>query len=146
MDQFLKIAEKMFVDRMISKHSPVTHKSKVGLFAFALSGLLFLTGLGMLLYASYIWFNLTYTPILASMMLGAMLISTAIIICVLMCLITSYQRRKVIKMRTDITDDITAVIGMFENEIDVTQPLKDNPKTTIAIAALAGFIVADKYL
>ena len=146
MDQFLKIAERVLVDRLISKHSPVTHKSKVGIFIFALAGVLFLIGLGMMLYASYVWFTMTYTPLIASMMLSAMLIATSILLCVCVCAVTAYQRRKIIQMRSDITSDISAVINLFEDEFDISQPLKNNPKTVTAIAAMCGFIAGDKFL
>ena len=146
MEQLLKIGEQVLVDRLINKHSPVTHKSKIGLFAFGLAGILFLMGIGVLLYACYVWFTMAYTPIIASMLLSALLIAASVLLCMIMVAVSAYQRRKVIQMRNDITSDISAALHMFEEEIDISQALKDNPKTTVALATLAGFIAAEKIL
>lgn len=141
---FLDIAEQIIVDRIISNKVPVTGESKIKFFLIALSGLLGLAGLGFSFFALYLWLSTNYTAVVTAAGLGiSMLVLSALFALSTYSLIL-YKRREMKRMRKDFIELTEKTLEIFEKEL--SKPVNDNPKTSVLISSVAGYLAGERFL
>ena len=144
MSALLQTAEQMLVNRIISNAMPFTGRTKAGLGLAALTGLLVLTGFGFLVYAAFLWMNANYEPQVAAFYAGAGAFALAIITTLAAYLIMQYKQRRAEKARQELLQTIHLAMDVADEEL--SKPINENPKTTLLLASLAGYILADRFL
>lgn len=140
-----KLAEATLVNFLINKHSPISKTGKFGVSMFSVALTFVLIGIGFFLYAIYHWFLMTYPPFTATLLLGFIFLGLGFLAAAIVFAVTAYQRRKIMQMRTSITQDVKEFMDLVEEEFEFDNPLRENPKTTVAISSLVGFLLGDRY-
>lgn len=145
MSAVAQIAEQFMIDQFVlSNNPPFSGKNKVGFGLFALSGFSFIFGLGFVGYGGHLYMAANYPPDIAALMTGGFAIVFAAAVACIGYLFLSYRKYKVSKIKADIAQTIAGAMDMFSDELG--EPIKDNPKTSVLIASLAGFIAGEKLL
>ncbi|MBI1301923.1 MAG: hypothetical protein GC137_09745 [Alphaproteobacteria bacterium] len=144
MSVLLATAENILVDRLVSDKPPFTRRSKTGFGLFALAGLLLGIALCFLIYASHLWLAENYPPETAAMFAGFLALGLAALCCLFAYGVIQYKRSQVKKLKKEIANTMNSVLEIANEEFG--QPIKDNPKTAVIIASLAGFIAGETFI
>jgi hypothetical protein len=142
MSAYMKVAEQILIDRVVSKKFPITRKSKANLGLLALSGLFGLTGAGFLIYASYLWFGTIFQPEMAAAFTGLCLLGLSAISTIVTMLIVKQKRKEVEKSTKETIQHIQGFIDAANDEFGA--PIQENPKTAVALATVLGVAMGNK--
>lgn len=144
MASILAIAEKILVDRIISNKVPVTGESKLKFCLITFSGLTAITGIGFLFYAAYLWLSVNFSVITTMAVMGCMFSLLSIAGCLILFAIIEYKKKKMKEMTNEIIDAAEQALEILEREITV--PVNDNPKTSVLVSSLAGYLAGERLL
>lgn len=142
MNRLFDIAEQMLISRVISSQFPLTSKSKMGLAAFSVSGILFLVALGFFITAAHIWYTQNFAAETAAMLTGGTLLLISFIVFLVTSLVLSYKRMRQEKMQKAVQSEVQSAIAIVKEEL--SEPVSDNPKTALLVASFAGYIAGKK--
>lgn len=145
MSAVAQIAEQFLIDHVVlSNKPPISGKNKVGFGLFALSGLSFALGLGFVGYGTHLYIAANYPPDVAAFMTGGLSMIFAVVIACAGYFFLRYRKYKISKIKADISETITNAIDIFGD--DSVEAIKNNPKTSVLVASVAGFIAGEKLL
>lgn len=144
MSTLITTLENVLIDRVLSKDAPFTGKSKAGLGLFTLALAFLLIALAFFIYAAYLWMSKNYPPEVAATLMGGLILSLAAISGIVAYAILSYKRLRMKKLKNEIIETMQSAIELADEEI--SEPIKENPKTAVLIASLAGFVAGEKFL
>jgi len=144
MSSLLATAEGLLIDRILCNDAPFTGKSKTGLGLFALAGVLLTIALGFFIYAAYLWLVSNYPPEIAAAAAGGLTLGVAALCALGAYGFLQYKRSRLKKLKNEIADTMQNALEFADEEL--AQPVKDNPKTAVLIASLAGFIAGEKFI
>ena len=142
MTLLVNIAEQMVMRQLLGNNFPITGKSKVVLAALALAAFFALGAMGMALYAAGLWVWQTYPPHLAALIMAGCLFG-----CALLCLlcgwgIMAYRQAKIARMKKDFFKSVQEFLITIDDELK--GPIEENPKASMLIASLCGFLISQK--
>ncbi len=120
---------------------PIVQKSKIGHKLMLLSGLLLGVGTVMVLCGVFLEIAKAYSPERAAGVTGGILIVIAMICALGAYVFERVKARKIKEVKDEITDAIFAVLDLAEEA--VAKPVRENPKTSIASAAVAGYVAGE---
>lgn len=140
----LAVAERILVDRIISNKIPITGESKFKLCLITFSGLTAVTGIGFLFYASYLWLSVNFSVITTMAVMGGMFVLLSIVSCFILLGIIEYKKKQMRKMTNEIIDAAERALEIFEKEISA--PVNDNPKTSVLVSSIAGYLAGERLL
>lgn len=146
MEQVFKLAENYVMQRVMSNHSPLTHANKALMALFAFGGLLLLIAIGFILSGFYQWFIQIMPLHEANMVFGVLLLAFSLS---MFCIITYGLRRKKEKteaLKNHMRDEVLLNLKLAQAELKDMHILENHPKTCVALASLAGFILSEKAL
>ena len=142
MGNVLAIAENLLISRVLNSGSPFMGRNKVNLVLFSLAGGLLVVALGFFITAAYIWLSIQYPPYMAAAIAGAF-VTVLSLLCVLIAYgVMQYKRMYLKRMKDEITQTMQNAFELVDGELSHT--IQDNPKTSVMIASLAGFIAGEK--
>lgn len=144
MNSILAMAEQLVLDKIISDKAPVTGESKIKVFLIAFSGFMALIGIGFISYATYLWLSVHYPPVAVMAAMGGIALFFSLLSALVVYNIVEYKNRKIKEMRLEIFKVAEDALNIFEKELSV--PVNDNPKTSVLIASLAGYLAGDRFL
>lgn len=132
------------VDRLLKGYLPLTGRSKVVEALIGVTAALLLLGLGFMIYAAHLWVSKNHSEEMAALVTGGLLMALAAFSIGGMSFLVSYTRRRVARVKDDITRSLTQIMDIAADEL--AEPVRDNPKTSVLIATLAGFIAGERFL
>lgn len=144
MSHLLAVAERLLIDSAISGNPPFTGRNKAGSGFFVLSGLFLATGLGFMIYATSLWLTAHYAPHAAAAMTGGLALLLALLSASLAYVFLEYKRSRLKKIKAEATATLQTAFELLNKELG--EPIRENPKTAILIASLAGFATGEKLL
>ncbi len=144
MNAIMTIAESVIIDRLLSNKPPLMGRVKVELGLFASAILLLVIALCFFIYAAYVWLSLNFPPEMAAAIAGGMILS-----CSALCVITAltfsrHRQKRMQQVQGDIMQTIQTALDVADSEI--AKPVQDNPKTSVLIASIIGYAVAQRFL
>lgn len=142
MNGYLKLAEQFLISRVISGDFPVTNKTKARMGLGALSGLLIFLGLIFLATAYYIWLMDEFTPEIAMTILGLSLTFLGAMSALFAQMLMKHKNKRRKQFERQIEQALIETLGLINSEVE--KPIRDNPKTAIALAALIGGIIGQR--
>ncbi len=142
MTPYIKMAEHLLIDRVVSKKFPITGKSKASFGLLALSGFFFVVGAGFFIHAAHIWFGNTYPPEIAAAYTGLLCMGLCAIAAGAMLVIIKQSRRKVEQSTKEAIHQVQGLINAANDEFG--EPIQENPKTAVALATALGMAVGNK--
>jgi hypothetical protein len=117
-------------------------KTMTGPLLTALSFFLGLAAIGFFMGAGYGWLNARYDAPTASFYMGLIILTAALIASFAAHAIHNFRRVKRQTYQKLMIDNIRSAIGVLGEELE--EPIRDNPKMAAFLAALAGFVAAQK--
>lgn len=138
------IAETVVLDQILTRGFPVSQKSKATLGLQALAGLLIIVALGFLIAALHAWLITAYTPDIASLITAGAVFALALVAALAAYVIAHQRQARMAVFKHDMKNNIQTVIDAFDSELG--EHVRANPATAVALAGLAGFILADRVL
>lgn len=145
---FTPALKQMLIDGIVS--SPAVPRwlriSPVGIFFLWLAAVLTVMGVGFLLFAEYMYLAETYSSVVASLGVACTAIAVSWLSAATGMMINDRRASKQtihsFRQQPDITKTVTALIDSVAEELE--EPIRENPKTALMIASLAGFLAGDK--
>lgn len=144
MTPLFAIAENLLIDRLVSNDAPLTGKSKAGIGLTFFAGFMLLTACGFFIYAAYLWMSSRFEPEIAASIAGGFTLMLSALCALGAYAIVQYKRYRLSKLKSEITDTMYSALDLAETEL--AEPIKNNPKTAVLVASLAGFIAGEKFL
>lgn len=143
MNAYMQFAEQMIVKSLLSNQFPLTGRSKLGIGLYALSAALCLVSLGFFLYAGNVWLRMSYDPEVAAALTGAMIACLAALIAGVSYLCLNYRKRKIADIKNEVTKTVHDIMAIASE--DIAEPIKENPKSSVILAVMAGYVAGKKY-
>lgn len=143
MGTFTPIIKQLMLDGILSSPG-VSRISISGVIFLWFAAVLIVLGAGFFLYAEYIFTAMTFTPQMAAVIVALTawaigLVSAAIGVSIISN--NRVRRSQHAGSAPDIAKTVTALIDSIAEELE--DPIRDNPKTAVMIASLAGFLAGD---
>lgn len=140
---FLGAAIKRFAtDQAAGKKSPAIFFSAENFFMVA--ALIFAgSGLFFVIFAGYAWLKQFYVPEVSALFVAGAAYAAAAGLVIIGNIIRHYKRIAVANYSEDSIVAIKKVVESLSKELE--DPIRDNPKTALMIAGLAGFTAADRH-
>ncbi len=145
---FTPALKQMLIDGVMS--SPAVprwlHVTPTGIFFLWLAAVLTVMGFGFLLVSEFLYLRETYSSVVASMGVACTAFVISLLSAATGMLINRLRASKQVahssRHQPDITKTVTALIDSVTEELE--EPIRENPKTALMIASLAGFLAGDK--
>lgn len=138
MNAYLSVLQQLVIDTAIRGGAQLSSEVKTGLGLRALSG--FFVGLGLifLCVASYLWLDSLFATHIAALIMGGLSLILGAV-CLLVLRQRSLRReREILALRHDVEDKVRLALEIASEEFGDT--IKDNPKSALLIAGLAGML------
>ena len=142
MASYMPLIEKMIISSMTGSHSSPRLVTPERILT-ALSLVLISTGLVFGLYAEYIWLKTFLLPHVAALIVSG---SAFVLALVFIAIGKDMYKANEKKMTAGHSGDVTKVIRQIMESLgaELEQPVRENPKTAMMLASLAGFAAAEK--
>lgn len=135
----------VLVDKLISGGLLTGAKQAAGQGALLLlSGFLICFGIGFFLLAAYWRLDVANTPEMSALTAGVISFGLAAIIGGIMFLMAKIRQRKAQRLQREIADLLTTLVGTVDE--DVSNAIRENPKTAALLAFLTGYLASDRVL
>lgn len=138
------IAESVLLEQVLTRAIPMTQKSKAGLGLQLLAGMLVIVALGFLIAAFHAWLSAQYTSDVASLITAGAIFALAMISSLAAYGVAHKRRIRMALFKHEMKNNIQTVIDTFDDELG--EHVRDNPVAALAIAGVAGFLLADRVL
>lgn len=143
MNALLPLIEQAIVNGVLDKKAPFMRKNKFGVGFAALSALLFIMALIFAVISLHGWLLTYYLPPVAALIVAGVVLGFS--------LITGAIGYMFLKSRAkpgsphEAGDDVTKLLGdvtaLVEEEL--SESVRENPKTAVLLASLAGFVAGE---
>ena len=128
---------------MLTQDSISSRRSPAGP-AFIVSAVLALAGSGFLIVAGYEWIAMHYDVQTAQIGVGLLALALALIVATGAYAVHIYKLKKVRAYYNVVKDNINNAMHLVADELE--EPIRENPKTAMLMASLAGYVAAEKLL
>ena len=140
------VLKQLLIDGVMnSRLSPFPKFNATGLTFMGIAAVLAVAAVIFAVMTEYLWLRAFYAPYLAALVTAC----TAVLLSLVAAWIGSMtmkrdKRRDAIARgpSPDIAKTLSSLIDSFEEELE--QPIRENPKTAIMLASLAGFMAGDR--
>lgn len=109
-----------------------------------LAGVLLAIAMGFFVYASYVWMSGVYSPEAAAFFTGLFVVALAALCCLVTYWSALYRKLRMKQYKDEIVETINDVLDVVDAELG--ESIRENPKTAVFIASIAGFIAGDRFL
>ncbi|MCE7887576.1 MAG: hypothetical protein DYH13_08785 [Alphaproteobacteria bacterium PRO2] len=133
--------EQAIISLLMQESRPVRTKMEP---ALLFAGFLAVAGGGFLVAAGYDWLITNYDLQTARLVIGAGTMSLGIIIAAAVYSIYAEKRKQIEGYYSILKNNIHTALEVVGEELE--EPIRENPKTAVMIASLAGYIAAEKLL
>ncbi len=140
----LGIAEQVFLTKLVTSETPVSENKKIGMNFIFITGFFVALAFLILLYAAYLYIERTYNQEIALVFVGGAALTIAGLNALVGYSYYRYKRNQVLKLKQDLIDIMEDALEYIDDEL--AQPVKDYPKASIAISAIAGFMSGERFL
>ena len=107
-----------------------------------ISFMLACTGMVFSLYAEYVWLQTFFLPEVAALITAGSAFMLALISAGCSKILDQRRKRTPLFDAAEITESISRIIESVGGELE--DPVRDNPKTAIVLASLAGFLAGER--
>lgn len=136
--------EQAVVNGLVSKTPPLARKNKFGLSLMVLSGLFLFSACVFLMIAGYGWLMTLYSPYIAALLVAFCIFAFALIASAASYAVLRHKPKQVAaNAQADQIMEIASLAGeVLEGEL--ADVIRENPKTIMLLASVAGFVAADR--
>lgn len=138
----LELIEKTVIQQIFSAPAPLGSLQKAGQFLCAVSLAFLVIGMVFLTYGVHAWLSAQYSNDIAILITGALSLAISAVIAIALLVATFYHKIRIRRYQKKMTDKIKSLLSTVENEFG--DPVRENPKTALMIAAIVGFLAEDQ--
>jgi len=138
----LGLAERYFLGKLMSGDFPFTRTSRTASWLRTAAGLLGIVGTGFLIVAMYYWLDAHYAPDMAALIAAASVFALALLAAGVAGLMAIERRSRLMAVKAEVKKNLAVVFETLDTELG--QPVRENPALSVALAALAGYMVTDR--
>lgn len=139
----LQLIERAVIDKLFSAPAPLSGLEKTGQFLCALSVAFLVAGLVFLVYGAHTWLSTHYSEDITAVITGIISLGLSAVIASVLFAVIHYHQTRIRKLRRGITGKIKSSLSTLENEL--SDPIRENPKTALIIASFLGFLAEDQF-
>lgn len=144
MNPVLVLAERFIIGKIIQAPLIMPDRSPVGHLLILAAAIFALTGAGFMLFSAHLWLNDHYRPDLAAAMMGLAAFLMATLAALSAGMFFYFRYRMIRKIKSEIDRTVHDIAGLIDDFL--SDPVRENPKTSVTLAALAGFLLGEKGL
>lgn len=142
--RLLPLVEGFLLDRMLHSGMFVSRRSKAGIVLLIMAGLLSLVALLFVIVAGYQWALAHFTADKAALLTALFILAVAAALTAGALHLLHRRQSRFKEMKQELTQQLTSLYDAVAEEMD--DPVRNHPKTTVALATLAGFLLANRVL
>lgn len=136
------VVEHIILDKILRSNAPLSAKGDFGQGAFVLSVFCMTLGFGFLIYGAHIWLAQTYAPDVAALATGGLSLALALVVGVGAYALRRWRRAGFTKKRGEIVKSLEDAVSSLDDQFG--GPIRENPKTAVLLATIAGFVLEDR--
>ncbi len=144
MYKLLPLIERTVARYALSSTYPISLSYRIKHWFVVFSGLMLVATVGFGLFSLFLWLNITVSPIATMAYMGVATFVVSLLSASFAFLILYLKVQKVKQTKERFTKTLEEGIALAEQEFG--QPILKNPKSAIALATSAGFIVGDRFI
>ena len=141
---FSKVVEHIIIRNVLDSDMPFVGRTAIERISLALCAVMVGVGLIFLLYALYLYLQTVQTPAMAAGVTGLGALILGGMIGSVQMFAVWFKLRKIRKMKADLETIVRDVIASAND--DVGASVRENPKLAVMVAALAGYMLGDRFL
>lgn len=139
-----KIAGQVALYQFMNGNTLTTRRVSLMPSLVSIAGFLACVGLLLIMFAAHLWFDANFPPEQAWLLSGLSFLALSLVVVLISFCIALYKRRQITKVKDDVEEAIFDFVDTLDEEFSAQ--IRQNPKTAVIIAALAGYIAGDKLL
>lgn|GEM_PF-698250 len=120
-----------------------TKQRKAGLALLVLSSFLGVLALFFLILSYFYWLQTQFPPQTASFITALSVLALAAFAASAGIIVIRYKKKKILSRQRDLMGTVQVLLETIGDELDI--PIRDHPKLSVFLAALGGYIIADKF-
>lgn len=140
----LSVLESSLLQKMIDSHVPLVGRSVIEKIALLLCGIMLVLGLGFMVFAFYLYVQTVQSPVMAAVLAGAFSLMIAAVIAGVQLSIIYLKIRKIKMIKAELLSVLR--VGGESVQKDVEGHIQDHPLSSVVLAALAGYMVGDRFI
>tara|TARA_R110000764_G_scaffold4085_1_gene16893 strand:- start:7798 stop:8232 length:435 start_codon:yes stop_codon:yes gene_type:complete len=138
----LPLAQSVAMNNLANKKTHVIRKSKIGLSLMTLAGFCLSGSVIFTIISGYGWLLTQYSQPIAALLVAGIIGGGALIFGLIGYRVLSKKPPPAVQS-DEMNEIITLAIDILGKEL--TDPIRDNPKTSMLLASLAGYIAGDQF-
>lgn len=142
MTGLLDLFERTITDSWLGSTTPLTQARVLGWGLMALAAGLAVFGLGFGLYGAYRSFELSYSPPQAIVATGLLSLALGLFILAILGLTAYIRQQQMARARVSLTKRLS--LGMDTLEDEFGESIRANPKLSLLLSSVAGFIIEER--
>lgn len=144
MSKLLPVAEQLLMLGALGGQMKPRQSDRTQQIIFGFAGVLALVAFVYLIVALSYWLKQQYAPDVAALATAGVTLSFAILVAAAGYAVTVIRKNKVEAVTDELRDKVMQVIDAVSEEME--DPIRDHPKSSVAIATLAGYLVGNRLL
>lgn len=136
------IVKTVVIERLVAGAVPIRESDKVGMALMVLSGFMALFAVLFFLIAGYNVLLSEYSTQMAAAIMGGIILALSAILGLSAYGLFRYRQKRFKHMQRAVTSNIQSFIDSISDEFD--EPVRNNPKTAVALASLLGLAMGGR--
>lgn len=142
MSRLLPIAEQLLMMGALSSRAAPRPQDRLYQTIYAVSGVLAVIALICLAAAFSYWLRQQYTPDVAALVAGLGMLALALLVAAVGYAVSVIRKNKIEAVTDEIKNKVLHALESVADEME--DPIRDHPKSSVAIATLAGYLVGNR--
>lgn len=135
--------EQMVLQKIINSGIAGT-PSKARLSPWTLAALLLFIGACFLIAGAFLWMLNNYSPEFATAVTGLLIMFFGILIALGAWCLHEYKKSRIKHYKDEVTGVLGSIMSTIADELE--EPIRENPKTAVALSLLAGALISKNVL
>jgi hypothetical protein len=137
-----RIAEHIILEKVLSGGVTFHSQNKFKQAFLTLAGIFALLSLGFFIYASHLYLQTQYPPEEAAFYTSLIALSISLLMFAGALTVMYYKQRVLKHIRSEVSSLLHSLIDFIEEEFK--EPVQENPKTSVTVASIAGYMAGQK--
>lgn len=138
------ISEGVLINHFMNGGGHALARSRTSMGLYLIASFMVCLGAGFLIYAGFQWASTQYTPEQAATLTGLSILFLAVCTALGAQIVIRKRRNKLEQIKHEVTDNLQELLSSLDD--DWGGVVSRNPKTSMLVAAVAGYVLGDRLL
>lgn len=144
MSRLLPVAEQLLMLGALGGQVQPRRSDKLGMIIFGVAALLGVVALVFLIVAMSYWLQSRYSPDLAALLTAGVALSFAVLVAAVGYAVNEIRKNKINAVADELKERVSNALEAVSEEME--DPIRAYPKSSLALASLAGYVIGSKVL